>query len=122
MKALKIVLAIVVVVVLILVGGVFYLTRFVQTPEFKEKLLSAARDATGKEVRVDEMHVSLFSGIDLKGVTVGDLVTAKSFALHYRLMPLLQKRVEAETLELDSPVITLVKNDKGEWNYEKPKE
>ncbi len=126
MKAVKILLAIVVVLGLIVAGGLWYLTRFVKSPEFKEQVLKAARDATGTDVKVGEMKVSILSGIDLDNVTIGNpagftgnLLTAKSFALHYRLMPLLQKRVEVETLTLDTPVITLTKNDKGDWNYDK---
>jgi len=126
MKALKIILVVVVVLVLALAGGVFYLTRFVNTPEFKQQVLDAAHKATGTDVKVGEMKVSILSGIDLQDVTVGNpegftgnLLTAKAFALHYRLMPLLQKRVEVETLTLDSPVITLAKNAKGDWNYDK---
>ena len=126
MKAVKILLVIVVVLGLIVAGGLWYLTRFVQSPEFKEQVLKATRDATGTDVKVGTMKVSIFSGIDLDDVTIGNpagftgnLLTARSFALHYRLMPLLQKRVEVETLTLDTPVITLAKNDKGDWNYDK---
>jgi uncharacterized protein involved in outer membrane biogenesis len=114
------------VLVLILAGGLFYLTRFVNTPQFKAEVLDAARKAAGTDVNVGKMNVSLFSGIDLQDVTVanpsgftGNLLTAKSFALHYRLLPLLQKRVVIETLSLDTPVITLAKNSKGDWNYDK---
>ena len=60
----------------------------------------------------------------LRGVTIsnptnfaGNLLTADSFVLRYRLLPLLQRRVEIEQLSLDKPVITLARND-GEWNYE----
>jgi uncharacterized protein involved in outer membrane biogenesis len=126
MKALKIVLVIVVVLVLILAGGLFYLTRFVNTPQFKTQVLEAARKAAGTDVKVGEMKVSLFSGVELQDVTVanpsgfaGNLLTAKSFALHYRLWPLLHKRVEVQTLTLDTPVITLAKNSQGDWNYDK---
>ena len=119
MKALKLFLIVVAVLLLIVVGGFFWLTSFLKTPEFKAQVLDAARKATGTEVKVDEMKISIFSGIDLQGVAVGDLLTAKSFALHYRLLPLLQKRVEVETLVIDTPVITLAKDEKGQWNYEK---
>jgi uncharacterized protein involved in outer membrane biogenesis len=126
MKVLKILGIVLLVLVVLLVGGVFYLTRFVNTPEFKQQVLDAASKAAGTDVKIGEMKVSLFSGIDLQDVAVanpegftGSLVTAKLFTLHYRLLPLLQKRVEVETLALDSPVITLAKNDKGDWNYEK---
>ncbi len=126
MKALKIVLVIVLALVLVVAGGLFYLARFVNTPAFKDELLTAAREATGTDVKIGAMNVSIFRGIDLRDVTLGnpqgfagELLAARSFALHYRLWPLLRKRVEVETLALDSPVITLVKNDAGDWNYDK---
>jgi uncharacterized protein YhdP len=125
MKVLKIVAIIVVVLVLLLVGALFYVNHYVQTPAFKQQVLDAARQATGTEVKINEMKVSLFSGIGLQGVTVanppgfaGELLTAKAFDLHYRLLPLLQKRVEVETLTLDTPVITLAQNATGDWNYD----
>jgi uncharacterized protein involved in outer membrane biogenesis len=125
MKAVKILLIVAAALVLVVAGGLFFLTRFVNTPQFKDQLLNAARDATGTEVKIGEMNVAIFRGIDLRDVTIGnpdgftgELLTAKSFALHYRLWPLLRKRVEVETLALDSPVITLVKNDAGDWNYD----
>lgn len=126
MKAVKILLIIAVVVGLVLAGGLWYATRFVKSPEFKEQVLKAAREATGTDVNVGVLNVSIFSGIDLHDVVIGNpagftgnLLTAKSFALHYRLMPLLQKRVEVETLTIDTPVITLAKNATGDWNYDK---
>ncbi len=126
MKVVKILLVVFLVLGLIMAGGVWYLTRLVQSPEFKEQVLKVTRDATGTDVKVGTMKVSIFSGIDLDDVTIGNpagftgnLLTAKSFALHYRLMPLLQKRIEVETLTLDTPVITLATNAEGDWNYDK---
>jgi uncharacterized protein involved in outer membrane biogenesis len=129
MKAVKIVsiiLAVLIVLVLTLVGaGIFFTNRYLQTPAFKEQVLKAARGELGADVRIDTFHVSLFSGVELRGVTIGNpagftgnLLTADAFVLHYRLLPLLSRRVEIEQLSLDKPVITLSQNDKNEWNYE----
>lgn len=126
MKALKIIAAIVVVLALVAGVGVFLLTRFVERPEFREKLVGLASRATGTPVQISDMRVSIFSGIELRGVAIGNpggfngnLLTAKTFVLRYRLWPLLRKRVEVQTLVFDAPVIVLAKNAQGEWNYEK---
>jgi uncharacterized protein involved in outer membrane biogenesis len=126
MKALKISVAIILVLALVAAVGVFLVTRFVERPEFRQKLVDLASKATGTPVQVTDLKVSIFSGIELRGVAIGnpggftgDLLTAKAFVLRYRLWPLLRKRVEVATLVLDSPVITLAKNAKGEWNYDK---
>ena len=48
----------------------FMANRYVQSPEFKEKLLVTARESLGSEVKITDMSASLFSGITLKGVTI----------------------------------------------------
>lgn len=129
MKAVKIILIILVVLVVLvltLVGaGIFFTNRYLQTPAFKEEVLKAARQALGADVSIDNFQASLFSGVELHGVTIGNpsgftgnLLTAEAFTLHYRLLPLLSRRVEIEQLSLDKPIITLSQNNKREWNYE----
>jgi uncharacterized protein involved in outer membrane biogenesis len=129
MKAIKIIsiiVAVLIVLVLTLVGvGIYFTNRYLQSPAFKEEVLKAARAELGADVRIDSFQVSLFSGVELRGVTIGNptgfsgnLLTAEAFVLHYRLLPLLSRRVEIEQLSLDKPIITLSQNDKNEWNYE----
>jgi uncharacterized protein involved in outer membrane biogenesis len=125
-KIISIILAVLLALVLLLVvAGVFFTNRYLQTPAFKEEVLKAARTALGTDVSIDNFQASLFSGIELHGVTIGNppgftgnLLTAEAFTLRYRLLPLLSRRVEIEQLSLDKPIITLSQNDKNEWNYE----
>src|SRR5450432_1383987 len=125
-KIISIIVAVLMVLVLVLVGaGIFFTNRYLQTHAFKEEVLKAAREKLGADVRIDSFQVSLFSGVELRGMTIGNptgftgnLLTAEAFTLHYRLLPLLSRRVEIEQLSLDKPVITLSQNDKNEWNYE----
>ena len=125
-KIISIIVVVLIVLVLTLVGaGIYFTNRYLQTPAFKEEVLKAARSTLGTEVRIDSFQASLFSGVELHGVTIGNpagftgnLLTADAFILHYRLLPLFSRRVEIEQLSLDKPVITLSQNDKNEWNYE----
>src|ERR1039458_10109370 len=125
-KIISIIVAVLIVLVLTLVGaGIYFTNRYRQSPAFKEEVLKAAREQLGADVRIDSFHVSIFSGIELRGVTIGNpagfsgnLLTAEAFVLRYRLRPLLSGRIEIEQLSLDKPVITLSQNDKNEWNYE----
>ena len=130
MKAVKVIVLVVAGLialgVLLVVIGVYLTNRHLQSPAFKQEALNAAREELGVDVRIDELHASLFSGVALRGVTIGsppnfpgNLVTAEAFVLRYRLLPLLRQRIEIDELLLDKPVITLARNDKGEWNYEK---
>jgi len=115
----------VVLVVLVVGAAVFFTDRYLHTPVFKEAVLKSAHEELGADVRIEELHASLFSGVELRGVVVGNppgftgnLMTAEAFVLRYRLWPLLHRRVEIEQLSLDKPVITLARNDAGGWNYE----
>jgi uncharacterized protein involved in outer membrane biogenesis len=125
----KTLLAVLALVVVAAVGGAAYvahLARSLNTPEFKKEVLAEARSRLGTDVRVDEMHVALLSGVTLRGVAVanpapfaGDLLTAQAFVLRYRLLPLLSGRVDVERLALEKPTIRLATDKKGRLNYEK---
>ena len=130
MKALKTLLIVVAVLVVLIAalaaGGVWYLNGYLATPEFKQKVVSAARDQLHTEVTISDLNVSLFSGVHLKGIVIGNpqgfsgnLLTADAFMLSYNLAPLLERRVQVEQLSATKPVVTLSRNDKGEWNYDK---
>jgi uncharacterized protein involved in outer membrane biogenesis len=126
MKAIKILLVLVAVVVAILVAGLLYVNHYIQRPEFKQKMLSVARKALRTDIQVKELKVSIFTGAELEGVAIanptgfaGNLLTAKSFRLHYKLLPLLRKRVQIATISLQEPTIVLARNAKNEWNYER---
>jgi hypothetical protein len=112
--------------VLAALGYGIHLVRSLNTPEFKASVLEKAKEAAGTDVRVEELEISLFSGVRLQGVTIanpkpfpGDLLSAEAFVLHYRLMPLLRGRLEIQELSLKKPVINLASDAKGVFNYER---
>jgi hypothetical protein len=125
MKLMKVLLIIVVLLVVVAGAGLFIANRYLQSPQFKEQILAAARESLGADVKINQMNISVFSGVSLQGIAVanppgftGNLLTAEAFVLRYRLWPLLHKRVEIEQLSIDRPVIVLAKNEKKAWNYE----
>ncbi|MGD0650876.1 MAG: AsmA family protein [Verrucomicrobiia bacterium] len=128
MKVIKILVVIFAVLAVVVAAGVFWVSRYLQSPEFKQFVLGAARTALGADVKINDINVSLFSGVSLQGVTVanpegypGQLFTADAFVLRYRLLPLLSRRggIEIEEVSIQKPAIELVRGDKGQWNYEK---
>jgi uncharacterized protein involved in outer membrane biogenesis len=124
----KILLVIVAVVVVVILGALAYgahLVRKLNSPEFQEQVRAEVSRQLGAEVRVAEMDISLLSGLTLRGVAVanpepfeGDLFTAESFELRYKLRPLLSGRVEVERLTLDKPILGLIVDEEGRFNYE----
>jgi uncharacterized protein involved in outer membrane biogenesis len=113
-------------VLLVLVAGLVALDRYVQSASFKQAILAAAQDALGTDVQVDELSVSLWSGASLRRIVVGSppgfpgqLLTAGTLSVRYRLLPLLRRRLEIERVVLEDPVLRLARDATGKWSYEK---
>jgi uncharacterized protein involved in outer membrane biogenesis len=127
MKKLLKIIAVLIVLVAIAFGGVFwYANRYLQSPAFKAQVLATAKQTLGAEVKIEELNISVLSGVSLKGIVIGNppgfagnLLTADAFTLRYKLLPLLRQRVEITQLTVTTPAITLTRNDKQEWSYEK---
>lgn len=125
----KILLAVAGVVVLAVVGLLVWAGRFIgslNTPAFQKQVLDQVSTAVGSRVEVKKMEIKLLSGVTLEGVTLanpppftGPLATADAVVLRYNLGSLLGGRVEVERLSLRKPVLSLVMDQKGSFNYEK---
>ncbi len=126
MKKILIGLAFLVVVLIVAVGGyAAHLVGKLNSPEFQEEVRAEVSRQMGAEVRLQEMDIALASGVTLRGVAVtnpapfeGDLFSAEAFVLRYKLMPLLSGRVEVEQLALEKPVLGLIVDEDGRFNYE----
>jgi len=112
--------------VIAVAGLGFYLASRLNTPELERQVLAQAKATLGTEIQVQDMEVSLLSGVTLEGIRIanpapfpGDLLTAEAFVLRYRLLPLLAGRVQVDRLALEKPVLALAMDAKGGLNYEK---
>ena len=124
----KILLGVVALVVVLILGALAYGTHLVgrlNSPEFQEQVRAEVSRQVGAEVRLEEMEIALLSGVTLRGVAVanpapfeGDLLRASAFELRYKLRPLLSGRVEVERLTLDQPILGLIVDEEGRFNYE----
>lgn len=98
------------------------------TPEFRKEILAEAAAALGADVEARSLEVSVLRGFRLRGLRIlnprplsGDLLTSESFSLGYDLWPLLRGRVQIDELVVDRPVIRLVADARGAFNYERLK-
>jgi uncharacterized protein involved in outer membrane biogenesis len=120
-KALVIISAITVVIVIIL----FLLVRFYVTPErVKEFLIPAAEEALNRKVDIDEINISLFKGIEARNFSIKeadgstDFLKSKEFVLKYKFLPLLSKNIIIDELRIISPEIRIVRDRHGKFNFE----
>jgi len=98
--------------------------------DWRPRIVSAVRDATGRELRIDgSLHISLLprlsvaaSGIHLAnapGSATPEMLSIDSFSLRAELLPLLRKRLVIDALEIAHPVahLEIDKAGRGNWVF-----
>lgn len=102
------------------------LRLFLDVNAYKPRFEAAASRALGMEVRVGgRLGIDFFPGllVTLKDVHIRnrgtDVATAKQARLGMDFLPLLQREVRIETIALEHPRITLERDRKGGFNFEK---
>jgi AsmA protein len=122
-RAIKIV-AILVACFLLLLLAVGILVRLLITPErVKAVVIPRAEAALQRKVVLDEVEISLFTGIRLNRLRVFEpdgsepFVAADSVVLRYQLWPLLFKRIVIDEVRLVSPSIRVERRADGTFNF-----
>ena len=110
--------------VLVLLLGLSILVKtYLKSDALKSLIIPRVEEATGRKLGINEIHVSLFKGIVVKGIILKerdgsrDFVRADEFVLDYRLWPLLKKQLVINRVELISPSILLRREKDGTYNF-----
>lgn len=121
------VIAAVAVVVLAVVAALAAVPLLVDTPRAQALIASSASQALGRPVKFTGVAVRIFPlpAIELRGLEVAEdpafgptpFLRLETGHLELRLRPLLKGRVEFGDLVLRRPVITLIQNPDGRWNF-----
>ena len=111
------------VVLLILIAAIVAVLLF-DINSYKSKIETTVSEATGLDVTINgDMGLSFFPfGISAKNVHVtnkGDeILSLESLKLGVKLMPLLKAQLEVTDCVLVNPVLTIVKDAEGKFNFE----
>src|ERR1051325_7268444 len=113
--------------ILIVVGVVGLLNINALIARNKNYLIGQAEAALGRKVSVDKVEATLFSGIgarltnftmaDDPAYASGDFVRAKDLQVLVKFWPLLRKSVQVKRVILHDPVIQIVRNRDGNFNF-----
>jgi len=113
-------------VLLVLMVGVGALL-VVDANHFRPQIQASLGQAMGREVTLGQLHVSIWSGsLDADEIRIADdpafggqpFVSAESLQLGVKLWPLLlHRQVRITSLTLDQPVVRLLQNRAGRWNF-----
>jgi uncharacterized protein involved in outer membrane biogenesis len=93
----------------------------------KSYLIDQAEAALGRKVSVGEVEVTLLSGIGLRltnfvmsddpSFAAGDFVRAKDLQVNVKFWPLLNKEFQVKRIILHDPVIRVIRNADGKFNF-----
>lgn len=94
-------------------------------PRAKDYLLSRMEQGLGRKITVDKIVLTLMPvGVRLANFTIADdpafstdaFLRAKDFQVDFRLLPLLLGRFRLNRIALESPLITIVRDARGQYN------
>lgn len=121
-------LKIVAIVVAVLIIVIVALPFLININTFRPKLESELSDALGRQVKVGNLSLSLFSGgLSADDISIADdpqfshapFVQAKSLSVGVEIIPLIFSRtLNIKDITLNQPQISLVNSENGEkWNF-----
>lgn len=115
---------------ILIIGAVLAVTTFVDVESYKPKIEQLFTDKTGYPLHLGgEISLSLFPWVGLgftdlqldnpEGFSGKNFVRIKGFQARLKVMPLLSRKIEMSKFVVIQPEITLEKNVKGVWNWQK---
>ena len=118
------ILSAVAVVLVVLAVALIVLANVLVTPErVKETVLPLVEEHLNRKVELGDIKVSLFSGIEIHGLTVYEQEDSEVFVstdlvrLKYQLLPLLAMKVVIDEVRLEKPRIRVVRLRNGQFNF-----
>ncbi len=93
----------------------------------KQYILAQVKEAVGRDVTVGDIGVSLWGGVGarLKQFSVADdpafarepFVRAEDLQVNMKLLPLFRKELQVSKVILHRPVINIIKDQQGQFNF-----
>jgi AsmA protein len=122
----KIALVIGIVLLLIIVAAVVFAATF-DVNRYRGTIQSQLEKQLERKVTLGDMHLGIFPPrFRVQNLAIDEdpnfrssrpFVQAQELAVAVKLMPLLRKEVEIDSLNLKRPSVELIKNKQGAWNF-----
>jgi len=115
------------IVVVLLVAAVLIVPHLIDINQYHGQIQAQLQKRLGRQVTLGNMGLSLFPpSFNVENVTIAEdarfasshpFATADKLAVSVEFWPLLRKEIEVKSLTLDRPLIELVRNGDGTWNF-----
>ncbi|NQY25905.1 MAG: AsmA family protein [Piscirickettsiaceae bacterium] len=117
------------VIVILTVAGLIALPFFIDPNDYKQEISDQVEKATGRQLTLEgDIELSVFPWIALelgslslsnaKGFKADTFAKVNAVEVRIKLMPLLNKQLEMDTIILDGLVLNLEKNKAGKTNWD----
>lgn len=128
-KLLKLIFGLLLAIVLLVVAAVFVLPLVVDPNEHKDQIVSLVKERTGRDLVIeDRLELSVFPwlGLQTGGVTLGNaagfgdqpFARVRKLGVRVKLLPLLSRKLEVDTLVLEGAELDLQRNASGVTNWQ----
>ncbi|HTR45650.1 MAG TPA: AsmA family protein [Thermodesulfovibrionales bacterium] len=110
-------------ILVFVLGLSLFIKNSLKSEQLKALIIPKVEAFTGRKAQIDQIHVSLFKGIIVRGIHLKehdgekDFLAAREFILDYNLFPLLRKEIVIKRIEVLSPSISLRKERDGTYNF-----
>jgi AsmA protein len=115
------------VLVVLIVGALLVFVVTFDVNEYRGTIQTQLQQQLGRSVTLGDMHLKLFPpSLTVQNLAIADdpafnreapFVKAQELDVSVKLLPLLQKQVEINSLTLQRPSVNLIKNQTGIWNF-----
>lgn len=122
--------------VVLAIAAVVITLVYIDPNDYKGTITNKLKEETGRDIRIDgDINLSYYPwlGLDVEGITVSNakgfgnkpFLQTKTVKARVKLLPLLRKQLEMDTLILHGATVNLARNEKGVNNWDdliKPKD
>lgn len=122
----KVAIVIGIVIAVIVVAALIFVATF-DVNQYRGQIQSELQNHLGRQVTLGQMHLGLFPpSVQADNLSIADdpsfndsrpFVQAAQLNVSVKLLPLLHKDVEIDSLKLQKPTVELIKNQQGVWNF-----
>ena len=128
-KLIKVVLGLVITVVVLIVAAVVILPMVFDPNEHKDEIVAMVKEHTGRDLAIaDPLELTVFPwlGVETGGVTFGNapgfgeepFARVRRLGVRVRVLPLLSRKLEVDTLVLEGAELNLERNRQGVTNWD----
>jgi uncharacterized protein involved in outer membrane biogenesis len=129
-KGKKIALVFLVFLILLFIGAAVLVPLLINIDRYRPQVAKHLQEETGKPVEIGRLTLHIFPSVSIRvddfsmgnpeGFPKGTFVKASRISADVDAGALWNRQVVIKSLELDDPVLSLLQDTRGKWNFENP--